>query len=347
MIFRPVLFLADVIGYVLFWWLKFLPLKKPRRILLIRLEHVGDVLLTTPAFRALRRRFPGARIDVLVRDFASGVLKGNRNVDRVIVWNAPWLSNLGKRDSWSDCLRVVKALRRERYDLAVDFHGDPRNILLARLVARYVAGFGIRGFGFLLNKVVPYGNVHAIDRNLLLAKSLGADVSDRNMELELSKADIDYARNLLKGRKRLVCISPGSGRVEKNWIVDRWARLANILIEKHGVSIVFTGSRKDSELVRSISRMVRCREKIFNLCGNTTITQLGAVIRRCSLVIGPDSGTIHVARAMNTPLIGLYTVEDPRIWGYDEPLFQNIKKTAASDISVEMVLDKMLEMKVI
>ena len=342
-LFQPVLLLTDIIGYIPFFWLKFKRFKEPKRILLIRLEHIGDVLLTTPAFRALRKRFPNAQIDVLVREFTAPVLQ--KNISNVIVWNAPWLSNIGKKDSWSSVRRMILKLRKNKYDLAIDFHGDPRNILFATKVAKYRVGFGCRGFGFLLNKVVPYGKQHVISRNLSLAKAVGANVSDKRMELNLSASDERFAKSALKGAVKPVMIAAGSGRRQKNWIDSRWAEVADKLIEK-GATIVLVGSKGEAEMVKCIQDQTHYSEKIINLCGKTTITQLAGVIKHCKLVLGPDSGPMHIARALNTPLLGLYFVDSPREWGYNEPKFQNIKQDKPKNITADAVLNKIRSMKV-
>lgn len=360
-LFQPFLLLIDIIGYILFFWLRFRRFKEPKRILLIRLEHIGDVLLTTPAFRALRKRFPKAQIDVLVREFTAPILQKNTSISNIIVWNAPWLSSLGKKDSWSGVRRMILRLRKNKYDLAIDFHGDPRNILFASKIAKYRVGFGCRGFGFLLNKVVPYKRQHIIDRNLSLAKAVGAGTSDKRMELHLSLSDERFANSALKGISNPVLIAAGSGRRQKNWIDSRWAEVANSLIEKHGVTIILSGSKGEAEIVKCIqdqihhlevpqdkrlaNRSLTCPEKVLNLCGRTTVTQLAAVIKQCKLVLSPDSGPMHIARAINKPLIGLFTVENPREWGYNEGKFQNIKKQSAKDITVEMVLEKIRSMR--
>jgi len=332
-VIQPFLFIIDAIGYLFFFWLKFRRLKEPKRILLIRLEHVGDVLMATPAFRSLRRRFPNARIDVLVRDFTAPILKGNSSIDRIITWNAPWLSKLGKKAPWSSVTRMVRALRKEHYDLAIDFHGDIRNILLASAVARYRIGFGVRGLGFLLNKTVPYRG-HTIGRNLRLAKALGADTRDPSMELHVSAADERFAQSNLKSG-RWACIAPGAGRAEKNWLPERWAAVADKLIERYDMRIVLTGSEREAALVASITSQMR--NPAVDLSGKTSLSQLAAVVKRCSLVVCPDSGTMHIARALEVPVVGLFTIEDPREWGYDEPRYQHLK---GKDITVDGVLSK-------
>lgn len=325
------LFLIDVLGYALFFWKRFEKMPAPDRILLIRLEQVGDVLMTTPALRALRKRYPHAQIDILVRDFTAPVFAGNKNVSKVLVWNAPWMVRFGKSQGWQNANAMLRSLRAQNYDIAVDMHGDPRNILLARKVAKYAVGFGARGFGFLLNRRVAYTG-HTIDRNLALARALGAASAGREMEMPAGSA----AKLLPAGR--WVCIAPGSSRKEKNWLNHRWAAVADRLIEQHNVRIVFTGNAKESALTQDIVNQMQHADKTRNVCGKTTISQLAGVLKCCKLVVCPDSGTMHIARAVGTPLIGLFTAENAREWGYHEPKFQSISGKGAEDISVEQVL---------
>jgi len=328
-VFWPALWIIDALGCLLFFWKKFARMPEPKRILLIRLEHIGDVLLTTPALRALRKRYPQAQIDVLVRDFAAPVLQGNKNVDNVIVWNAPWLSKLGTHEQNTQA--IVRKLRKDNYTIAIDCHGDPRNIWLANKVARYTVGFGCRGFGFLLNKAVAYRG-HAIERNLALVKAIGAVAAGREMELRASTGKLPAGT--------WVCIAPGSGRKEKTWLNHRWAAVADKLIERHGVKIVFTGSAKESALAQDIISQMQHADKTLNLCGKTTLSRLAGVLRRCLLTLCPDSGTMHIARAVGMPLIGLFTAENAREWGYHEQKFQSISGKGAEAITVEQVLEK-------
>jgi ADP-heptose:LPS heptosyltransferase len=199
----------------------------------------------------------------------------------------------------------------------------------------------------LLNKTVQYGRQHVIDRNLSLVRALGADVHDKRMELPVSIADDRAAKALLKplGKASVVCISPGSGREEKNWLPTRWALVADALIEQYNARIVLTGSKREIGLIERIMSQMRHADKTLNLCGKTSLTQLAAVVKQCKLVLSPDSGTMHIARAMQTPLIGLFTVENAREWGYDEPRFQHIKKHSPGAITVDMVLDKINTMR--
>jgi heptosyltransferase-3 len=346
-LFWPFLLLTDAIGYLMFFWLKFTRLGEPKRILLIRLEHIGDVLLATPTYRALRKRFPHARIDILVREYTAELVRRNPNIDRVITWNAPWLSKGG---SWKGIRQVLRNLHAQNYELAIDLHGDPRNIMMGRLCSRYLVGFGTRGFGFLLNKNVSYGRRHVIDRLLSLAGAVGADIRDRKMEIPLSAADKRYADSVVKKHKlsNFVCIAPGAGpgRTEKLWLNERWAAVADAIIREYGATVVFIGAKREQPLIQDITR--RMQEKNFvDLRGEHTITQSAAVMAHANLVLSVDAAAMHIARAIGTPLLALFTGEDPREWGYDEPRFQNIKKSDNHAITAQMVLEKIKSMNVL
>ncbi len=349
-IFKPFLLLIDIIGYVFFFWLKFRRVPEPKKILCIRIDHIGDVLLTTPAFRALRKRYPKARIDVLVRSFSKEILDGNKNISKILTFDFPWLGLHGKKASWKETISFIKHLRKEKYDIAIDFHADPRNILLATKAARYRIGYGIRGFGFLLNKVVHFrkGARHQIQRNLDLIRALGAD-STPNMDFVIPASAKNKAKSLLKpaGNAKLVGITPATGRKPKYWLNARWAEVADALVEKYKVKIVLTGGKGDAKDIEEIISNMTHKEKIINLAGKTSLKELGAVIQQCNIFLSPDTGPAHIARALNLPLLVLFGPENPKQWGYNEPKFKHIKKNEMNDITAEDVLSAVSQMRAI
>ncbi len=348
-IYKPLLFIIDIIGYALFWWIKFKSFKEPKKILCIRAENIGDVVLATPTFRALKQKFPDAEVDVLVRSLNKNTLEGNKNVDGIVVFDLPWLGLQGKKSSWWQTLSFIRRLRKEKYDLVIDFHGDPRNILLAFLIGKYRIGFGIRGFGFLLDKIASFnGKQHQIQINLDLVRVLGADSNDA-LDFIISKKDMDHANGLLQdmNKKNFIVISPSAGRKDKLWISENWSRLCNILIDKYDHHIVFTGGINDLNLINEIIKKANNKDRVVNLAGKTSITQLGAVIKNSKLLICPDSGPAHIARALNTTLIVLFSKEDPKRWGYDEKNFKYVRKDNMKNISVEDVLKVIKDMSVL
>ncbi len=314
---RPLLCFIDAFFGVIFFWKKNTLPKNIKRILIIRIEHIGDVLLATPLFRALRRTYPDARIDVLVRSIASPVLARNNDV-RAVVCNVPWLSEGG---SWKGVFRVVSQLRKKPYDVVLEPHGDPRNIILASVVGTYRIGFANRGLGFLLDCSLPYdAQQHIIERNLTLARPLSVGDAGRELSLSLSQRDLVFARNLFKKHKikDAVCLSPGvgAGRDEKLWTVEGWASLADSLSET-GCDLIFNGGPSQKDLVGSILHQMKT-EKYLNVCGTTTLLQSAAIIGKCNVLISIDSGPVHIARALGTPLVGLYGSHDPAMCGYTD-----------------------------
>ena len=328
-IYKPFLFLIDLIGYALFFWIRFKKFdeEKIKKILIIRLDHIGDVLLTTPTFRALRNKFPKTKIDVLVRPFTKELLIGNKNINKVIALNPPWFSR--EKTSILNLFEFIKNNFR-KYDLVIELHADPRNIILALLVGTYRIGFGIRGFGFLLNKVARYDKKikHQIERNLDVVSAIGADTKNKELELNLTKKEISFADKIFDKYKlkRAICINPGTGRIHKYWFNDRWAKVADTLIKKYNSKIILTGSKEDVKDCKEIYDFSKNKEKIINLCGETSLRQLAAIIKKCMLFLGPDTGPMHTARAVKTPLIGLFGPVDPREWGYKEEKYKSLNR---------------------
>jgi len=326
---KPFLGIIDGIGTLIFFNSKGKKFPKDvKKILVIRVEHIGDVLLTTPTFRALKEKYPKAQIDVLVRSFSKQVLENNKNANP-IVFNPPWLSMKG---SISEVLKMIPRLKN-KYDVVIDMHGDPRNIIFSKLVGGYSIGYGIRGFGFLLNKTVKYDKrlKHTIERNLDVVRSIGADTKNKNMEFNLTKKDILFANKI----KNAVCINAGAARERKLWDNEKWAKVADSISKKY--KIIFTGSSSEKKSINEIIKHMKSTNYL-NLCGKTNLTQLGAVIKKCKLFIGADSGPMHIAKAVNTKIVAIFGTEDPRQWGYSDKSATYIKRSNLQKLKAEEVI---------
>lgn len=285
----PFLFCIDVIGYLFCWWPRLVKWKEPSSVLVIRLEHMGDVILTTPLFAALRRRFPHARIDVMVRPSAAAALQGNPNITNTILLEPPYFGGKGKWRAWL-------AMAKKRYDLVIEPHGDPRNILLAFWIGYYVIGFGSRGLGFLLNKKGK-DEGHVIHKLLLLGKSVGATGYAKTT---WHAFDDTIAKTL---PKKFIVFAPETTKAEKEWSEKKWQTLASMIKG----SIVLTGQKTKMHIPRS-----------RNVVGKTTPAQLASILKKASIVVSVDSATAHIAKAVGTPLVTLFGPEDPKQWGYED-----------------------------
>ncbi len=332
---KPFLGAVDILGSILFFWTKLKRMPKHiKKILVIRVEHIGDVLLTTPTFRALKERFPDAEIDVLVRSFSKEVLDGNKDAHPIVL-NTPWLA---KNGSWTEMFKIIPKLRKEKYDIIIDMHDDPRNILFASLIGGYRIGYGLRGFRFLLNKTVKYDEhlKHTIERNLDLARAIGANTMNKEMELAISKQDSAFADSTFRkfNIKKALVLNPGAGRRAKLWNNTEWAKLADYANEHHH-TVIFTGSRSEQDLAEDIIHNMK-HTNYVNLCGKTTLKQLAVIIQKCDLFLGPDTGPAHIARAVKARMITLFGPEDSRVWGYNDKksvtIQGNLKKLKAERV---------------
>lgn len=313
----PFIFIVDAIGYSLFFWRKLVSFRKKsiRRVLIIRLDHIGDVLLTTPVIRALHHGLPAAKIDMLVRPFTKGVIETNSNINKIHVLNPPWFNR-----EPANFIGLIRFVFKNffKYDLVVELHADPRNIILASLVGKYIIGYDIRGFGFLLNKTAVYAAAvkHIIERNLDVVRSIGMDSSSK-IDIVLTEKDIAFADKLLGVHSKVICLVPSTGRVNKFWYNPRWAVLADYLARKYDAKIIFLGGKEDAPLITGIIKQMKSRNGI-NLADRTSLRESAAIINKSMLLICPDTGMMHAAKAVGTPCIALFGPVNPKIWGYDD-----------------------------
>ena len=295
--------------------------EKVKSILLFKLRYVGDVLMTTPAIRLLRQTYPEARITMAVNKGTEDVLRHNPHlnqiltIDREIVEKAPFYTRLPYE--WG----LLKMLRKGDYDLSVDFDSGERAAYLALLGGIDVRiGFhyqkGLRRLIFN-HQVSIKRSLHTVERNLMLVeKTLGLIRKDDRLELytgpeEDRRMALWLRRHRLSG-KDLVVIHPGARFWFKRWPAKKWASLMDILQGKLGLSVVITGGGREMEDVRAI--LSKMKTPAYSLAGQTTVLELAALIKQATLFIGNDSGPMHIAAAMGTPVIALFGPTEPALW---------------------------------
>jgi len=286
------------------------------KILLFKIGALGDLLMTTPLARQLRRRFPGATIDFLAGRSFTRILEGNRNLDRII----PFPEEIFFRRRWVDCAGLVRKIRAERYDtiFVLDRHwAFPLSAFLFRAGRRI--GFDRRGReGILLTHRVRFEAVrHEIHYYLdLLAAVAEPDYGDVTMDFRLDRADEEfadrfYSENGLEG-KRVVCLAPGGGvnpgqeMAAKRWPVGRFAELARLLLDG-GFSVALVGGETD----RPFGEWIRSRVDVPSGIG-ASLGGSAALMRKAFAVVASDGGPMHLAASMNDRVISLFGPTDPR-----------------------------------
>ena len=304
------------------------------RILLIRPDHLGDLLFTTPAIRLLREAFPQARITCLVGPWSKAVIENNPHVDEISLCPFPGFTRRKKRsflEPYVILLQYARQLRQKGFDLAIVLRFDHWwGALLAYLagIPRRV-GYDVAEVRPFLTDIVPYSSGrHEVEQNLTLVErvsSFGFRVSGCRwrvglwpLEFHLTAEDEGFAKGYLAGHgvgdgDLLIGIHPGAGAPVKLWRNEAWAQVADTLAQRHGAKVILTGSTKEAPLCRAIADEMASKPIVA--AGETSLGGLAAIMARCQLVLGVDSGPLHLAVALGTPTVHLFGPVDSHAFG--------------------------------
>jgi lipopolysaccharide heptosyltransferase II len=310
---------------------------EPHAILLLRLERIGDLLMTLDAVRAVRSRAPRARIDLVVGSWNEPLARLVPEVDRIETLDASWLARGASPDGGGRMLTAALAWRKRRFDLAINFEGDIRsNVLVGLSGAARRIGFGMAGGGPLLTECVPYDpHAHvAVNAQRLVDRAFGpAQDASPPPPARLSVPEGARARAAdLLGRLRthgpLVGIHASGGREVKQWEPARFAELASRLAASHAARIVLTGSAGDRAVVDRLKAALPSGIDAIDLAGDLDLVTLAAVLERMAVFVTGDTGPMHLAAAVGTPVVAVFGPSDPARWG---PL-----ASAARIVSIEL-----------
>jgi ADP-heptose:LPS heptosyltransferase len=321
---RLLLGALDLPGRLLFGALRAAGLRPPlpppdpasiREVLVLRLDRIGDVIMSLPALADLRAALPHARIRLALGRWSADVAR-TAPVDEVLVWSAPWVGRAKEgATSFGDLVRRARALRTEKLDLAIDLQGDARAALLLRLTgARRRVGYANTGGGWLLTDVVPLDEtVSWVEQNRRAVAAVVGPVSAAPREL-LTAEERGFGRRLvtdlgLASRRPLVAVHPGGGRAVKQWDLGRWAEVAQRLQREFQATILLTGSEADAPMAQALSRALPFRP--VDLVGRLNLRETLALVAEMDLFLSPDTGTMHGACAVGTPSVRVFGPSDP------------------------------------
>jgi len=302
----------------------------PRRVVLIKPDHLGDLLLATPALQALRAALPEAHISALVGPWSRRMWQGLPEVDRLGEIPFPGFERNGggrrhRLRPYLMLFRYAVLLRREAYDAALILRDDHWwGALLALLagIPRRI-GHACPRCAPLLSEALPFDQREHVTRQCLdvVARLTGIDLPNHpgtpSLRFVPTPAERAWARDWiathLKPAERLVVIHPGSAGATKLWPAERWAVVGDALAARPGVRVLLTGGPGEEGLVRQVSAAMRCPP--LTLTGATSIGQLVALLAHATLVLGVDSGPLHLAVSQGTPTVHLFGPTDPKRFG--------------------------------
>jgi len=294
-------------------------------ILLIRPDHLGDVLLTTPAIQALARAVPHARLVALVGPWSAEVISAYPEIDLTLTLPFPGFTRTSRtaspRPYWQ-AWRWAQKLRHLKAKSAIIFRPDHwwGAMLAAMAGIPQRIGFDLPDVAPFLSQAIPFKKGHAVELGMSLV-SPWVETPPREairLHFPVVEEDRQYIQERLRewnfpdGAPRVI-IHPGAGSPIKQWSPAYWAHVADRLVGEWGAPIIFTGSDRELRTIRNITH--RMAAPAIILAGETSVSQLAALYDGARVVIGPDSGPLHLAVAAGTPTVHLYGPADPAEFG--------------------------------
>lgn len=312
-------------------------LPEQAHILVVKLASLGDLLLATPALRALRESYPQARIDLLVTPESATLLKGWDCIDTIIVLDKYLFDDPQQIVTHPErLLRLTafwKTLRDGQYDAVLLFHhltlrfGRMKHQVLMRATgAKWRVGLD-NGHGWFLNVRVKddgFGAMHEAEYNMAVAQAVGASVHDKHLYLPVNEESRSQARQLVyanetpeAAQRPIIAMHPGSGgySTARRWAVERFAQLADALFAKTNAQLLLIGGPEEVALHQQVIDLMHSAMPVRSLAGKGNIHVTAAVLEQVDLFIGNDAGPMHLAAAAGAPVVAIFGLSNYKAWG--------------------------------
>ncbi len=306
------------------------------RILLIKFRHIGDVLLSTPLIKNLKIHFPNAQIDFALNEDTKEMISQNPDIDEIFAYDRKKIKNEGILFHIIDEYKFIRKIIRNKYDLVINLTEGDRGAIISKLSGAKIR-LGIESRNSLLKLFCPYRSsikemphIHAVERDLEFLKLINLKSKAKNVGIYFNDRDYKKVSNILKSKniKNFVVIHPVSRWMFKCWDDKKFAGVIDYLQKKgHSVVVAASPEKKECEKVSKI--ISYCDAKPLNLAGKFNLKELATLISEASLFVGVDSAPMHMAAALNIPVIALFGPSDPVIWGpWDNDLKHSTYKNA-------------------
>jgi len=294
-------------------------IKNIKRILVRSTNWVGDAILMTPALRAVRKNFPDAEISLLAKPWVEPVFYHNTSVDVLLRYD-----DRGRHRGWAGKMQLAKDLRKGKYDLAVLFQNAFEAALITFLAGiPNRLGYDTDGRLFLLTHPVrrdfAFRQVHETAYYLGIIQGVGLATDGTSLTLVVADEERKWAENTLKkargnAKSPIVGVSPGATYGSaKRWYPERYAMLCDRIYALTKAHFIVLGGAGEREIGNEVVRLMK--NPATNLCGATNLRQAMAIIERCQLFLTNDSGLMHVAAALDIPLIAIFGSTNPTTTG--------------------------------
>lgn len=291
-------------------------------ILIVLVAGIGDLALASKSIRAIRNGFPDANIHLLTSTEASSIARNYEYLDHV--WVFPIRELRKSKFQIFNIIKLISNLRKIDFDIAVNLYivgswigAIKMSLLFLLLKAQVKVGHGNKGFGVFLTRKVPaetFQNRHFADSMMKIALLAGGIEDNKRIEVFWNKKSEEKWEHLFSGKtdkaKEInIGINPGGDRRNRRWNPDNYAFVADKLIEQFSAKVVILGGPGEENIARHIEK--KMRNDAINLAGKLTLNELTYIISQFDLLVTNDSGPMHIAAAVKTPLVAIFGPEDP------------------------------------
>ena len=292
---------------------------KIKKILLAKFSGFGNIVLALPSIRAVRKKYPNAEIVFITHTINKSVVEKEPSINRVITFDVN-----GALETFMNILYLIKKLRKENFDLIIDFEQFSRfsAVIFFLSGARIKVGFNTprQGRGILYDIKVPYEEKHTsqIFKNMVSAVGSRVDMNDSKIFItsnDKEKINDFLKKNKVKETDILIGIHPGCGanNPQRKWPKKNFAKLSDFLIENYNVRIFFTGSNSEKNIIQEIMSMMK--HPSLDTSGLFNLRELAYIISKCRIFFSNDTGPLHIASAMKIPVAAFFGPNTPALYG--------------------------------
>jgi len=303
----------------------------PRKILLINIFGIGDVLFTTPLISNIKENLPECFIGYVCNKRTAPILASNPKINKVFVFEKDEYRGLlrkSKIDFFKKICSTIKEIRSENFDTLIDVSLNSQVNFFTRFTGiPERIGFNYKNRSPFLTKKVElksYESKHVVDYYLELLQGLGFSIKNHNLEIFPSAEDSReisdlLAKNGIKSNDKLIAVIPGGGAswgkdaVHKRWSAEKYAQLSDKIIENSGGKVILLGDQNEKDLCRNIASSMN--QKPLDLSGELSILKLAAILKKCRFAIVNDGGPLHIAVAAGVKTVSIFGPVDENVYG--------------------------------
>lgn len=279
----------------------------PKSLCILRLSAIGDVCHALAVVQQIQRYYPECKITWIIGKTERALFENVQGIEFIVY---------DKKQGWKGITAVWKQLKNRGFDALLNMQTAFRaSILSLGIKAKYKVGFGKQRaremqWLFTKNRIQDPQNPHVLDGFLAFAQEIGVPIEAPSWHLPTTEKDRQFVQQFIDPTRKNLLISPCSSKVEKDWLPERYAAVAN-WANKQGINVILASSSSPKELAIIEKIITQCDFLPTNAAGKTNLTQLTALIAQVDCVLSPDSGPAHIATTQNTPVVGLYAYHNP------------------------------------